>query len=139
MKRALLPLLLAMASSAALAAGTPKIQFDQTVYDVGKTSQVESVSGTFKFKNAGDAVLKLEQPKPSCGCTVATLKSDTVNPGENGEIGFTLNLGRYKAHLEKHITVTSNDPQTPHVELTVKADYTPLYDVAPATSAFIES
>src|SRR5437868_5672526 len=128
MKRPLLSLLLAIFSTAALAEGTPKIQFDQTVYDVGKTSQVESVSGTFKFKNTGDAILKLEQPKPSCGCTVATLKSDTLKPGENGEIGFTLNLGRYKAHLEKHISVASNDPQTPRVELTIKADYTPLYD-----------
>jgi hypothetical protein len=33
--------------------------------------------------------------------------------------------------LEKHITVKSNDPQTPEVMLTVKADYTPLYDVNP--------
>jgi len=28
-----------------LAAGAPKIRFDQTVYDFGKTSQVATVSG----------------------------------------------------------------------------------------------
>ena len=50
---------------------TPKIQFDQTVYDFGKTSQVSTVSGIFKFKNIGDAVLKMDPPKPSCGCTAA--------------------------------------------------------------------
>jgi len=119
----------------ALAQGTPKIQFDQTVYDFGKTSQVTSVSGVFKFKNTGDAVLKLEQPKPSCGCTVAALKSDTLKPGEDGELSFTLNLGRSKASLQKHITVKSNDPTTPQLDLTVKADYTPLYDVSPTTLA----
>jgi hypothetical protein len=89
------------------------------------------VSGTFKFKNSGAALLKIEQPKPSCGCTVASLKKDSLEPGESGEIPFTLNLGRYKTHLEKHITVNSNDPQTPQVSLTVKGDYTPLYDIAP--------
>ncbi|SRR5581483_10729049 len=120
---------------AALAQGAPKIQFDQTVYDFGKTSQVETVSGVFKFKNAGDGVLKVEPPKPSCGCTVAELKPDTLPPGATGELAFTLNLGPSKTQLEKHIAVLSNDPQTPEVSLTIKVDYTPLYDIQPVTLA----
>jgi hypothetical protein len=120
---------------AALAEGAPKIQFDQTVYDFGKTSQVATVSGVFKFKNAGDGILKVEPPKPSCGCTVAELKPDTLQPGETGELPFTFNLGLYRATLEKHIAVRSNDPQTPEVSLTIKADYTPLYDINPMTLA----
>ena len=118
---------------AAQAEGAPKIQFDQTLYDFGKTSQVATVSGVFKFKNAGDGILKLEPPKPSCGCTVAELKPDTLPPGAAGELSFTLNLGLYKGNLEKHIAVRSNDPQTPEVSLTIKVDYTPLYDLSPMT------
>ena len=117
--------------SAALAEGAPKIQFDQTVYDFGKTSQVATVSGVFKFKNAGDGMLKIEPPKPSCGCTVASLKPDTLPPGATGELPFTLNLGLYRTTLEKHIAVRSNDPQTPEVSLTIKVDYTPLYELNP--------
>ncbi len=120
---------------AAQAEGTPKIQFDQTVYDFGKTSQVETVSGVFKFKNIGDGILKLEPPKPSCGCTVAELKPDTLQPGETGELPFTLHLGQVKAQLDKRITVKSNDPRTPEVSLTIKVDYTPLYDINPMTLA----
>src|SRR5579859_5308429 len=56
----------------------PKIEFDRTVYDFCTTSLVESVTGTFTFTNAGDDVLKLQAPKPSCGCTVARLSSDTL-------------------------------------------------------------
>src|ERR1700692_1386722 len=89
--------------AAAFAAGVPKLQFNQTLYDFGKTSQVETVSGLFKFKNVGDDILKLEPPKPSCGCTVASLTSDTLKPGESGELAFTLNLGRARATMEKHI------------------------------------
>jgi hypothetical protein len=118
---------------AAQAEGTPKIQFDQTVYDFGKTSQVETVSGVFKFKNVGDGILKLEPPKPSCGCTVAELKPDTLQPGETGELPFSLHLGQVKAQYDKHIAVKSNDPQTPEVSLTIKVDYTPLYDINPMT------
>jgi len=120
---------------AAQAEGTPKIQFDQTVYDFGKTSQVATVSGVFKFKNIGDGILKLEPPKPSCGCTVAELKPDTLQPGETGELPFTLHLGQVKAQYDKRIAVKSNDPQTPEVSLTIKVDYTPLYDINPMTLA----
>ncbi len=120
---------------AALAEGAPTIQFDRMVYDFGKTSQVTTVSGVFKFKNVGDAILKVEAPKPSCGCTVAELKPDTLQPGESGELPFTLHLGVVKAQLEKHIAVKSNDPKTPEVSLTIKADYTPLYEVNPMTLA----
>jgi Protein of unknown function (DUF1573) len=115
----------------ALAEGAPKIQFDQTVYDFGKTSQVATVSGVFKFKNAGDGILKVEPPKPSCGCTLAELKPDTLQPGATGELAFTLHLGQVKAQFDKRIAVKSNDPQTPEVSLAIKADYTPLYDINP--------
>ncbi len=120
---------------AAAADGAPKIQFEQTVYDFGKTSQVATVSGVFKFKNVGDAVLKVEPPKPSCGCTVAELKPDTLQPGETGDLPFTFSLGLNRAILEKHIAVRSNDPETPEVSLTIKADYTPLYEINPMTIA----
>jgi hypothetical protein len=113
------------------AEGTPTIQFEQTLYDLGKVSQVTTVSGVFKFKNTGDGVLKIEPPKPSCGCTVAGLKPDTLAPGATGELTFTLNLGVNRAILEKHIAVRSNDPKTPEVSLTIKVDYTPLYDLNP--------
>ena len=119
----------------ALAESAPKIQFDRLVYDFGKTSEVQSVTGVFKFKNAGDARLKVEPPAPSCGCTVAELKTNTLPPGATGELSFTLNLGLSRAALEKHIAVRSNDPQTPEVSLTIKVDYTPLYDLNPMTLA----
>jgi hypothetical protein len=120
-----------MISGIARGEGTPKLQFDQTVYDFGKTSQVERVTGTFTFKNVGDGVLKINKPTTSCGCTVAGVKPDVLEPGEKGELTFILNLGTAKATLQKSITVTSNDPQTPSIQLTIKAEYTPLYEVTP--------
>jgi hypothetical protein len=116
--------------------GKPKIKFDQTVYDFGKTSQVERVSGTFTFHNVGDGVLKMGKPTTSCGCTVAGVKPEVLQPGEKGELSFTLNLGRSRAVLQKQITVDSNDPDNPKTLLTVKADYTPLYDIVPVSFFF---
>jgi hypothetical protein len=111
--------------------GIPKIQFDETVYDFGATSQVTTVSGIFHFKNTGDGILKVDPPKPSCGCTAAQVMPDTLPPGTTGIIPFTLNLGFNRGTLVKHITVHSNDPLTPEVSLTITVDYTPLYNLDP--------
>ena len=118
-------------AKAAPKAGTPKINFDSTVYDFGRTSQVDRVTGTFVFHNVGDGVLKLDKPQPGCGCTVAGVKPEVLQPGEKGELTFTLNLPRTRANLQKQITVLCNDPVTPRTVLIVKADYVPLFDVTP--------
>ena len=117
--------------TSALGAGTPRLQFDQTVYDFGKTAQVATVSGVFRFQNVGDDLLRLEPPEASCGCTAVELKPGVLPPGETGELRFTLHLGQVKAQFDKRITVRSNDPETPEVVLAIKADYTPLYDIQP--------
>jgi hypothetical protein len=114
--------------------GAPKLEFDNKVYDFGTTSSVTSVTGTFTFHNAGDAVLEMKKPAPSCGCTVAGVKPESLKPGEKGELVFTLNLGNVqRADVEKHITVPSNDPQNGgNVSLTIKAKLVPLFEPEPA-------
>jgi hypothetical protein len=114
-------------------AGTPKLVFDNTVYDFGTTSSVSSVTGTFTFHNAGDALLEMKKPQPSCGCTVAGVKPESLKPGEKGELVFTVNLGNVqRLDVEKHITVPSNDPQNGgNVSLTIKAKVVPLFEADP--------
>jgi len=114
------------------AEGTPKIQFDRTNYDFGVTSLVESVTGTFTFQNAGDGVLELQKPKPSCGCTVASVTSDNLRPGEKGELVFTIRLGAgANQRVSKSITVSSNDPQHPDVELGIQVQTKPVLIAEP--------
>ena len=114
-------------------AGTPKIEFEQTVHQFGKF--VESkVMGSFKFRNAGDGLLKLEKPSTSCGCTIATLKKDSLNPGETAELSFSLSMSGLKSGpVWKSIRVASNDPGKPTSLLTIKGQYTPLYETLPLT------
>jgi hypothetical protein len=54
-----------------------------------------------------------------------------LKPGEKGEIGFTLSVGSARGPMEKHITVNSNDPQSPSIGLTIKANMQVLIDAAP--------
>jgi hypothetical protein len=125
-----------LAGGASSVQAAPKIEFEKTVYDFGTTSQVDQVAGTFIFKNTGDEELKIQKPQPSCGCTVAGVKPDTLKPGESGELSFTLNLGNVRGITAKHITVPSNDPDNASVQLTIKADVKPTYDFNPLQISF---
>ena len=58
------------------------------VYDFGKTSLVDKVTGRFTIRNTGDEVLNIQPPKPSCGCTVAKLDPNTLKPGEKGTLAM---------------------------------------------------
>ena len=110
--------------------GTPRIQFETNFFDLGKITARESVSGSFKFRNAGDAVLKVDPPQASCDCTEPRVKPDTLAPGETGEVTYTIKLERPLTG-QRFIRVHSNDPQTPSVQLNIQLDYTPLYEINP--------
>src|ERR1039458_2378840 len=109
-----------------------KLQFDKTVYDFGTTSLVDSITGTFTYQNTGPGDLKIEKPQPSCGCTVASVKPDLLKTGEKGELVFTVRVSGQRGALEKHITVPSNDPQSPKISLSIKVEMKQVLDVTPA-------
>jgi hypothetical protein len=117
----------------AMAQQTPKIEFEQTVRDFGNVRPFDTLTGSFKFKNTGSGVLKVQQPSSNCGCAVATLKKDTLDPGEIGEVNFTWKIGQSKGSLRRSIAVASNDLLTPQAILTIKANSEQLYKVTPAS------
>jgi hypothetical protein len=123
-----------LASSFALACAlslhaAPQIQFATNMLDFGQLVGIEYITGAFKFKNAGDAPLKLEPPKPSCGCTDAKIVPDTLAPGQSGEVTFKIALDHKMGVNQKNIEIRSNDPKTPVVKLIAQLAYDPLYNI----------
>jgi hypothetical protein len=93
----------------------------------------ESVSGKFKLSNEGNAPLIFGEPQVSCGCTVATIQPNHLEPGQSADLEFTLNMPAARTKLNKNITVTSNDPKVPQLSLELTADFVPLYEFTPLT------
>jgi Protein of unknown function (DUF1573) len=85
----------------------------------------------YQFENVGKTPVHIDSVKTSCGCTVASLKSNDIAPGEKGEIVATLNIGDRVGMQTKAITVTTNDPAQPRVSLVLKADVPTLLEVRP--------
>lgn len=106
----------------------PRIQFETNFFDFGHLVAVESVTGSFKVKNVGDVVLKLDPPHPSCGCTDAKAP-ETLGPGESGEITYRINLDHPMQVNQKAITMVSNDPEHPSTTLKIQLEYDPVYEI----------
>src|SRR5436190_6942147 len=117
--------------SVVLAEDHPKIQFEKLIQDLGIANEGGSLSGKFYFTNTGTALLEVQPPETSCGCTVASVKPDKLKPGEQGEIYFTLDFTNIRGPAEKSITVPSNDPQHPLTQLILKAQVTPVFAFTP--------
>lgn len=122
----LLPLLVS-----SLFAG-PEIEFDSKTFNCGTAieGKTEKINATFRVKNTGDAVLKLESVRPGCGCTV--VKYDTlIQPGKTSKIESEVNIkGNHRGPLSKSITVTSNAIKNPVVRLTIEATIKAVIDIS---------
>jgi hypothetical protein len=97
---------------------TSKITFDEPKHDFGKVKQGVALTFIFKFKNDGDERLVIQNVRPSCGCTGASIgDKKEFEKGEEGEIKVTFSTsGRVGAQI-KTVVVQSNDPKTPSVVL----------------------
>src|SRR5260221_2534060 len=77
---------LLLAATLLRAEDQPKIQFEKLIQDLGIANEGGSLAGKFYFTNTGTALLEVQPPETSCGCTVASVKPDKLKPGEKGEI-----------------------------------------------------
>jgi hypothetical protein len=121
--------LLCSAAEPAATPAAPRIKFETNFFDFGKVTSAERLTGSFKFKNLGNAELKMDSPQASCDCTHAKV-TETVPPGGSGEVTYDIKT-EHAISGQRFIKIHSNDPENPDVELTVQLDYTPLFETTP--------
>ncbi len=112
-------------------ASQPRIEFDEITFDFGSMYQNDEVVHQFRFRNTGDATLKIENVKTTCGCTAALPGVRELAPGAESTIQVTFRSGNYRDRVTKHVDVDSNDPMQPRVTLTIKGDIKVEVDVKP--------
>ncbi len=100
-------------------ANAPKISFESTVYNFGNIQQGQSVSHVFTLKNQGKSELLLHKINSSCGCAVVEPSSKKIKAGDNAEIKVTFNSKGYTNRQNKTITIITNDPENPQINLRV--------------------
>jgi hypothetical protein len=79
-------------------------------------SSDRAVLAKYRFTNVGTQSVKIDDVKPSCGCTTAALSKSEFAPGESGEIKAKFIFGGRTGKQEKAIEVTTSaNPEEPTI------------------------
>jgi hypothetical protein len=124
----LLAALIVCASSAAHA----QLAWEKTEIELHPKIGDKEAVAQFRYENKGTKTINFKNVRSSCGCTVASLKKNDVAPGEKGEITATFNMGGRTGVQQKAVTVETDDPAQPTLNLQLKIVIPQEVDVQPA-------
>ena len=115
----------------------PCIEVDEPMLDLGKRWTKEPpVKHSFRIRNTGQATLKVTGVMSSCGCTHTGQKRVEIEPGGTWNLDIELDLSGQQLLVAHKITVYSNDPTQPQLELRIIGIVRPPIVVEPRNGRF---
>lgn len=127
-----------LAAAALLAqGGKPKAVVVEPIKDVGFVVKGDTAAHEFAIRNDGDAPLELREVRAACGCTVADFDK-VIAPGQTGKVRMTVNTTTFgNGPVAKGVTVYTNDPATPTMDLTIRANIGQFIKAKPGYARYI--
>jgi hypothetical protein len=122
---ALAALALAAAGFAGGAHAQGVLYFETLSHDFGSVQEGEKPSYTFVFTNTGDQPLRLLHVRPSCGCTTPSYSTESIGPGEQGEIVVEYDSQGRPGDFKKHIDVEAEGAEPPSARLEITGNVIP--------------
>jgi hypothetical protein len=98
-------------------AKAPKIKFEKTDQHLGTIKDGGSVSFNYKFINEGQEDLLIRKIVPGCECLSFETPKYIIRPGESSFVRVTMNAQGREGVQNKYVTVISNSPSNPSVNL----------------------
>ncbi|MFI5201049.1 MAG: DUF1573 domain-containing protein [Candidatus Kapaibacterium sp.] len=86
----------------------PLLVIDTVHSNFGAVPDTGYAERTFLLENKGDAPLRITQVRPTCGCTIASLKDSTVAPGKSTTVDIRLSAAHRSGSFSKNVYITSN-------------------------------
>ena len=125
-----------LVAATVLAAGKPKATVAEPLKDVGTVSKGDKIVHDFVIKNEGDADLQITNVQPACGCTVADFDK-VIKPGQTGKVHAVVDSSTFSGPISKGVSVFTNDPEHPQIELTIHAKVEPYISIKPGYARYI--
>lgn len=120
----------------ALKAG-PNTSFSKTMHRFGKVFAGQKLEHEYRFKNTGDAPLKLLGINTSCGCTIVdTVVGQEIAPGKSSTVKVKFDTTDFKDTVSKSVVVMTNEKiKNSHI-LSFTANIVTRYKVDPPVLNF---
>lgn len=109
LKKLIIPIMLI--ASAFQLISQPKLEIvGGESYDWGKISPKNNpVKADIVLRNIGKDTLKIENVKPSCGCTTAPLDKNILPAGDSTMLHVSINIGGTTGKFHKSISIYTNE------------------------------
>jgi hypothetical protein len=107
----------------------------EPVKDLGIVGLGTDPEATFTIENRGRSPLEVSVAPVATGLRVVDVDR-TIAPAASGTVRVAVDTFRAGMTTEWTVSVTTSDPATPALELTVKADVRNFLTIAPATARF---
>lgn len=94
------------------------------VADLGEMGQQERAEHVFEVANAGGRPLRLVAVEDTCPCTNSEILDARVPPGGVGRVRTVFSTLWFRGEVTKDVVLTTDDPDTPKLTLTLRARVT---------------
>lgn len=117
------------------------LHIDPESINLGTMGQQESRDIQVVITNNGAALLEISDVTADCGCTVPTLSKNMLAPTESTVIDIHFDSKNFHGHVQKMVTIHSNDPNMPEAvfEITATVKSALLIDPASKRLGFNQS
>jgi len=113
----------------------PQVAVAEPAADAGRVHRGDAVRHDFELRNAGTAPLRVIDAMPACACEAVTFDR-LIAPGATGLVHVTLDTSAFTGPIAKGVSVDTDDPDTPRIELILHAQVQPWIAVAPGFARF---
>ncbi len=97
---------------------TGTISVDHRFHDFGYVPMDYRFVHIFVISNTGQGDLLIEKITSNCDCTSANIADTLLKPGDSTELRILFHTRDYYGLTNRKITIYSNDPEHPELELT---------------------
>jgi len=113
----------------------PRVEVPEPVKNFGKVPEGQKIEHGYEIRNTGDEDLEITHVIPACGCTVAEYDK-IIRPGETGKVHAEINTSLLGERSKRYITVYTNDPKRPVVQLVYDAIVIPQLEIHPGYARY---
>ncbi len=110
-----------------------KVKVEETHFDYGRMALGDSMSHDFVFTNVGTVPLLLAKGPIQCKCTMPTVGSEPVAPGQSVKISLSWTPVEASKDFQKEAVIWTNDLETPRVVLGIHGAVAPDPSVLPGS------
>lgn len=113
--------MLGAAPPAPAADPAPRIRVEPEGFDFGRVRPRRTLRKEFRLLNLGEGPLEIAGVSKSCGCTRAVVGETTLEPGGATTLDVEVETRNSTGRIEQQVLVRSNDPQSPVLEVKLRA------------------